>query len=256
MPHRPLIGINLDYCPDGGKPNHPLLGADHQPATYSPFAHHSVGYNYTTAVERAGGVPLTLPHAFSAIERYVDMVDGFVFTGGLIDLPPEVYGEEACTSLLFREDQRMKFDMELMRQALASGKPLLGICAGHQLLNVLCGGTLYQHIPDSFPAGVDHFRYIERREVIHDVHIAPDSLLHRVTGAATIGVNSSHHMAVHKVGPQVKISATAPDGVPEAIELTNHPFAIGVQWHPEYFSAPHQNLFEQLVVAAQEGRQS
>lgn len=247
---KPIIGVNLDYYPNGGMPAHPLIHG--RGYGYSRYAHHAITHNYLASIEKAGGVPLGLPHAFSAIDTYVNMVDGFLFTGGLLDIPPHYYGEEVTSDTLYNEDQRARFDIELCQKALATGKPILGICAGAQLLNVVTGGTLYQHIPDHFTASdIEHFDFERKHEFVHPVTITPGSKLYGIVGGTDFQVNSSHHMAVKGVGKNTRVVATAPDGVPEAIEVTNHPFALGVQWHPEFFhNGGHLSLFEALVKAA------
>ena len=248
---KPLIGINLDYYPDGATPSHPLLDENASAPAYSPYAHHVINFNYVLAIEKAGGVPVAIPHGFSAIERYVQMLDGFVFSGGLIDLQPEVYGEALKTDTLYRQDQRARFDIELMRKALKSGKPVLGVCAGSQLLNVVRGGTLHQHIPDSFPqSDTQHFDYHNRHDYSHEVSFEGGSKLRDVFGQKTLGVNSSHHMAIKEPGRGLKVTARAADGVAEGVECTDSPFVLGVQWHPEFFrDTAHQNLFNALVKA-------
>mgnify|MGYP005840057423 CR=1 FL=1 len=254
--NRPLIGINLDYYPDGATPCHPLLDENASAPAYSPYAHHVINFNYVLAIEQAGGVPVAIPHGFSSIERYVDMLDGFVFSGGLIDLQPEVYGEALKTDTLYRQDQRARFDIELMRKALESNKPILGVCAGVQLLNVVRGGTLYQHIPDIFPdSDTEHFDYHNRNDFVHDVNFEDNSKLAEIFESKTLGVNSSHHMAIKDPGRGLKVTARSPDGVAEGVECAEKPFVIGVQWHPEFFrDTAHQNLFSALIKAANSGR--
>ena len=170
---KPIIGINLDYFGDGITPSHPLLGDIFMAGSgcHAPFARHIINYNFVLAVEQAGGIPLIMPHAFSAMEHYIDMVDGFMFIGGTIDLPPETYGEEPTTETLYIQDQRARFDLELMRRALRTKKPILGICAGAQLLNVVRGGTLHQHIPDAYKESeIEHFQFTKLTVAVHVVH--------------------------------------------------------------------------------------
>lgn len=249
--NKPLIGINLDYYPDGATPSHPLLDSNASAPAYSPYAHHVINFNYVMAIEEAGGVPVAIPHGFSSIQRYVEMLDGFVFSGGLIDLQPEVYGEALETDTLYRQDQRARFDIELMRKALESRKPVLGVCAGSQLLNVVRGGTLHQHIPDSFPdSDIEHFDYHRRHDYVHPVHFDEGSRLAKIFGSDTLQVNSSHHMAIKDPGRGLKITGRGPDGVPEAVECTEMPFVCGVQWHPEFFrDSAHQKIFNALIEA-------
>ena len=251
LQQKPLIGINLDYYPDGATPCHPLLGENASAPAYSPYAHHVINYNYIRAIEEAGGVPVAIPHGFSSIVHYVGMLDGFVFSGGLIDLQPEVYGEAQKTDTLYRQDQRARFDIELMRLALESRKPVLGVCAGSQLLNVVRGGTLHQHIPDSFPdSDIEHFDYHRRHDYVHQVNFEPGSRLADIFRENTLQVNSSHHMAIKAPGRGLNITARSPDGVPEGLECEDLPFAMGVQWHPEFFrDSAHQRIFNALVTA-------
>ncbi len=253
---KPIIGINLDYFGDGITPTHPLLGDIFKAGSgcQAPFARHIINYNFVLAVEQAGGIPLIMPHAFSAMEHYIDMVDGFMFIGGTIDLPPETYGEEPTTETLYIQDQRARFDLELMRRALRTKKPILGICAGAQLLNVVRGGTLHQHIPDSYKESeIEHFQFTKLTEAVHDVHFEAGSVLSKTVNQTVLAVNSSHHMSVKDPGRGIAITARAPDGVAEGIECTEHPYIVGVQWHPEFFrNTCHQKLFERLVTTAQE----
>lgn len=253
---KPIIGINLDYFGDGITPSHPLLGDIFMAGSgcHAPFARHIINYNFVLAVEQAGGIPLIMPHAFSAMEHYIDMVDGFMFIGGTIDLPPETYGEEPTTETLYIQDQRARFDLELMRRALRTKKPILGICAGAQLLNVVRGGTLHQHIPDSYKESeIEHFQFTKLTEPVHDVHFEAGSVLGKTVNQTVLAVNSSHHMSVKDPGHGIKVTARAPDGVIEGIECADHPYTVGVQWHPEFFrNTCHQKLFERLVTASQE----
>ena len=249
MARKPVIGLNLDYFP-AGQGNHPLLKDVRVGIGHSPYPHHVINLKYHLAVEAAGGTPIMLPHAFESIASYIDLVDGFLFVGGLMDIPPQAYGEEAQTDTLYLECQRANFDLTLGKAALDSGKPILGICSGVQLLNVLTGGSLYQHIPNHFPSNINHFCFYEREVYVHDVHITQNTKLHSLTGVDRLAVNSAHHMAVKTVGEGMIINATAPDGVPEGIESTQHDFVMGVQWHPEFLTGPHGNLFNALVDAA------
>jgi putative glutamine amidotransferase len=115
---------------------------------------------------------------------------------------------------------------------------VLGICGGQQLLNVVLGGTLIQHIPDEIADALAHEQPNPRNEPGHTVRIVPGTLLHRITGATEMSVNSAHHQAVKKVAPGAVVDATAPDGVIEGIEATGKRFCLGVQWHPEFAIDP------------------
>ncbi len=247
---KPLIGINLDYVPDGGRPPSFLNPAISQPCPgYSTYAHHALNLAYVESIEKAGGTPVLLPHALSSIHDYVALCDGFLFTGGRIDLHPKHYGEDLTSDTLYFDDTRATLDLALARAVLDADKPALGICAGQQLLNVVMGGSLYQHIPDHF-SGLEHLEATRKHEFVHKVRIVEGSRLNGIVGATEIRVNSSHHMAVKTPGRGVIVNAHATDGVPEGIECTERKFVVGVQWHPEFFDGEHLALFRALVAAA------
>jgi putative glutamine amidotransferase len=129
--------------------------------------------------------------------------------------------------------------------------PVLGICGGQQLLNVVLGGTLIQHIPDEVKGALAHEQPNPRTEPGHSVAVVAGTLLHRVTGRSEMQVNSAHHQAVRDVAQGVVIDARAPDGVVEGIEDPRKRFCLGVQWHPEYAIAPGDaKIFAALIEAA------
>lgn len=150
--------------------------------------------------------------------------------------------------------RREEFDLRFMEVALGTEKPVLAVCLGAQEMNVLFGGTLIQDIPDLTDSGIDHRPDQPYDEHAHPVDIEPGTLLHRLTGATTLNVNSIHHQAVDEPGEGVIVSARAPDGIVEAIELPWHPFAIGLQWHSENLmdEGPHEAIFAGLIEAARE----
>jgi putative glutamine amidotransferase len=212
---------------------------------------YAIRENYLTAISRLGGVPLPLPHELHLVDHYFEMIDALVVTGGAFDIPPEFYGEtsrhEKVTVL---KERRTAFESAMTRKAIDQKKPLLAICGGQQLLGVLTGGTLIQHIPDKIADALAHEQPNPRTEPGHTVSIAKGTLLHRIVGMDTIEVNSAHHQAVDKVGRDVVIDATAPDGVVEGIELPSHPFCLGVQWHPEYIVSDADNKIMAAFVEA------
>jgi len=129
--------------------------------------------------------------------------------------------------------------------------PLLGICGGQQLLNVVLGGTLIQHIPDEIDDALAHEQQNPRDEAGHDVAVVDDTELHRIADSIQLSVNSAHHQAVKDVGDGVVVNAYAPDGVVEGIECPRYAFCIGVQWHPEFFIDPADTrIFDAFVSAA------
>ncbi len=230
------------------------LTCDHETITDSrgaPAPRYLAPEPYVRAVARAGAVPVLLPHAeLDDLEELLGPLGALVVTGGDFDLPPSYYGEaqRPCTRRLL--EARSNFERALCRAALHAGKPLLGVCGGMQLLNVVLGGTLFQDRSER-PGTLDHEQPHDRREPHHEVEIARDSRLRRICGAHTLAVNSTHHQMVRDLGAGVIASAVAPDGVIEAIEVSGRPLTLGVQWHPELLDAPeHQAIYTALVRAA------
>lgn len=250
MKRAPLIALNMDYFPHDEMPEHPLMPGRKVGLGYSKYPHYSTNLRYARAVAEAGGIPVIMPQNIADIDDFVNTVDGFLFTGGLLDLAPDTFDEGDQNAMVYIENQRATFDLTMGKKALATGKPILGICAGVQLMNVLRGGSLHQHIPDDFPDAIEHFMYTDKREYIHDVNLAKGSRLAAILGSTTVSVNSAHHMAVKRPGEGLNIVASCADGVTEAVEDPSHRFFIGVQWHPEYLEDNNQNLFRELIKAA------
>lgn len=215
----PVIGLTLDYETGG---------------SYSKMPWYALRENYCAAVSALGAIPIPLPHEVELVEHYLDLMDGLITTGGAFDVPPELYGETGKHETVVTKERRTQFEFAITRGAIERGMPVLGICGGQQLLNVVLGGTLIQHIPDTIPNALAHEQPNPRTEPGHAIHITEGSLLHRITGAHEMQVNSAHHQAVAKPAPGMVVSATSPDGVIEAIEYPAHRFCLGVQWHPEY----------------------
>jgi putative glutamine amidotransferase len=181
-------------------------------------------------------------------------LDGLLLSGGE-DLAPERYGQERGPHLGRVDEIRDAGELALLRAWLSHGKPLFAICRGHQILNVALNGTLYQDIAESLPNALDHAfvpaRPMER--TVHTVDLQPNSRLARILEETTVPVNSAHHQAVAEVGRDLVVTALAPDGVIEGLELPDHRFCLGVQWHPEAMvkvSDSMWSLFEAFVEAA------
>ncbi len=211
---------------------------------------------YVDAVLAAGGLPILLPHAQDAAAAYLALLDGLVVTGGAFDVPPELYGEPRRDVCGPTRPERTAFEKDLLEAALAARLPVLGVCGGMQLLNVVRGGTLHQDlVADAAVRG--HEQPPPKDVPSHEVQVAPGTLLADLVGAGPLRVNSTHHQAVRDPGEGVLVSARAPDGVVEAIELPDLPFALGVQWHPEATarSDPRQvEIYRGLVDAARDAR--
>jgi putative glutamine amidotransferase len=233
---RPRIGLTLDAEPPGG---------------YSRLPWYAIRENYCTAIARAGGLPIALPHQTELAAAYLELLDGLVVTGGAFDLDPSLYGASERHATVRTKDQRTAFEWAITRAALERDLPVLGICGGQQLLNVVLGGDLIQHIPDAVPGCLAHEQPNPRTEPGHTVEVVAGTMLRRIGGCERLEVNSAHHQAAGAIGPGVVISGRAPDGVIEAIEAPDRRFCLGVQWHPEYrISAADEALFAALVEAS------
>jgi putative glutamine amidotransferase len=243
-PRRPNIGISPDWMDAG-------------PDT--PFARYELKVAYSEAVLRAGGLPFVLPYTDdpTAVEAYLDRLSGVIITGGAFDIPPEAYGETAREGMGPTKEGRTAFETALMRAALKRNMPVLGICGGMQLLNVVLGGTLHQDILREVQDAREHEQKHDRTQPQHPVDVREGSLLADAVGKGQLMVNSTHHQAVKKLGNQVASSATSPDGITEAIESTAHVFAVGVQWHPEYMlnTLPvHGGIYKVFIQKARDYR--
>lgn len=214
-------------------------------------------HDYEAAIERAGGEVMRLDPAVHRPADVIASADGLLLPGGA-DILPSLYGEAAHPAFDAAEAGRDDYELELARRALDANLPLLAICRGAQILNVACGGSLVQHIPDQVGTLVNHVVRESPHTLAHDVWVTSGSLLdtlmrERLEGD-TCAVNSRHHQAPSALGKGLVATATAPDGVIEAIEYPNKRFCLGVQWHPENFyrTGEFRALFEGLVAAANE----
>jgi putative glutamine amidotransferase len=210
--------------------------------------------DYVSAVRAAGGEPRVLTPDHDPLPEALDRCDGVLLTGGA-DVDPTRYGESKRHATLTVEPARDAYELALVDAAFERRLPILAICRGIQLLNVARGGTLYQDLPDQAPSAVNHRIKEPSDAMAHDVAIAPDTRLSTLLdGAPTVAVNSRHHQAVRDAAPGFIISATAPDGIVEGIELPGEAFCVAVQWHPENFwrSGRFLSLFEGLIAAARE----
>jgi putative glutamine amidotransferase len=246
MTHKPLIGITANESKFIRSPHHPIF---------------SLNQVYVRAIEEAGGVPLILPPILSedSMREVFARLDGIVFSGGG-DINPSIYGEPLHSTLWSLSDDRDRVELEFARWAAHHEKPLLGICRGTQVLNVALGGTLIQDIPSEVPDALQHSfddAVVARDYIAHPVKIENGSHLRAVMQTELASVNSWHHQALKRIAPDLKVVAQAPDGIVEAVEIQEHRFAIGVQWHPEwlYTNQPEmKRLFTALVEASGNGK--
>lgn len=230
------IGFSLDYETGGG---------------YSKFPWYALRENYMTAVSACGAMPIALPHEVPLVEAYLEMLSGLVITGGAFDIPPSLYGDSSVHETVVLKEARTQFEWAITKGALERKMPILGICGGEQLLAVVLGGTLHQHVPEAYPrSAIAHEQPNPRHEPGHEVTVKEGTLLHTIVGKTRIPTNSAHHQAVASVPEGVVINATTQDGVIEGIEYPAHPFCLGVQWHPEYHVSPADTAIFKAFVEA------
>jgi putative glutamine amidotransferase len=211
---------------------------------------------YIEAVRQAGGIPILIPILLDEAEvrAVIDLADGVLVPGGG-DVEPQRYGGTYHETMYGIDPRRDEFEINLLRYAIEQNKPTFAICRGIQVMNVALGGTLWEDVQCFMPDGMKHAYYGEqpRNYLAHTVEVEPDSCLAYYLQTTTVGVNSLHHQGIRDLAKGVKATAVAPDGLIEAIEIPDHPFAIGVQWHPENLVEDDPamlRLFEGLVAAA------
>lgn len=240
---RPLIGITPDFNGDrsefGGK----------EPTSF-------VRNRYLNAIWELGGIPFILPltEKKNGARMVLDRIDGLLLTGSGPDIPPSLYHEKQKYPFSLVHPLRTEFEISLCRLALKEKKPILGICGGNQLFNVALKGSLIQDIPSEVDSSLFHRQKEKYEKTSHWVEITPGSLLHRIFKKRKIKVNSFHHQSVKKLGKGLKLNAVSPDGVIEGIEYPDHPFALGVQWHPECLVKTDifsRRLFQAFIKSAQ-----
>lgn len=245
MPQRPVIGLVTQT-------QEAVPGR--QPASWI------MGQCYVRALTAAGAVPWLiplLPGDESTLRAVYERLDGLCLTGG-VDVDPAAYGEERQPLCDRPDPARDWTDLALVRWAAAEGKPVFGICRGIQAINVACGGSLYQDVARYHAGAIKHDYFnppaqYPRDHLAHDVRIEPGSRLRELLGAERVEVNSLHHQGIKRLAPGLTATAFAPDGLIEAIERSDGPFLMGVQWHPEEMveaHAPMRRLFAGFVEAA------
>jgi putative glutamine amidotransferase len=237
MNTKPLIGINGEYR------------AARKDVT--PLSWYNVGYY--DSVTAAGGLPMLVPPLLDDddLKQYLSLLDGLVLCGCPLDLDPVRLGMEKHPASRPMPLRREDFDRRLCKLAVQMKLPILAIGSGMQTLNVVCGGTLIQHIAEEVAKPLHHRDPVEST-LRHIIEIVPGTRVDHIYGPGEIRVNSQHHMAVGQVAPPFRVSACAPDGVVEAFEsISEDWFCVGVQWHPENetASALDMQVFENFLEA-------
>ncbi len=233
---KPIIGVNLD-----------IEGAEHKEGTISVL--------YYEAIKKAGGIPLLIPPVSKAdLQEILPKLDGIMMIGGA-DYPPSLYNKETEPKTSIMDKERSDFDVELTKSALATpDMPILGICAGCQVLNIQPGGSLIQDIPTHQPTSkIMHASHDGWKKGFnkHEVTFEADSKLGTIY-KAPLSVPTSHHQCIDKVAPGFRVVAKTADGLPEAIEKVGGRFVVGVQFHPERDYDANKALFAELIRVATE----
>lgn len=237
----------------GGLVMKPLIGIaanlDVEPSFH--LEQNVVGCHYIESVKKAGGLPVLIPFTLnqSDISSYVNLCQGFLFCGGG-DINPLLFGENPHPLNGSGNLELDQYQLALMKKILSANKPVLGICRGIQILNVACGGTIYQDLSLSGKSPIKHKQLEAKRHFAsHKVTFLANSILHDLFGSELF-TNSYHHQSVNRLGENLVATGFTDDNFIESIEMLTHPFQVGVQWHPENFiqvSDVMLPLFQRLV---------
>lgn len=234
---KPLIGITT-Y--NGKSPNdHPITAVQH---------------TYVRAVTQAGGLPVLIPSILPEedLQDIYARLQGIMFTGGG-DVSLKYFDGVEHIRIAGVDESRDTTEISLLRKAVDDGKPLLGICRGVQVMNVALGGTLYTHIASQVKGALDHDYPGELfTAIVHPVNVDETARAAEIFGETLLHVNSLHHQGLKDIAPSLKVTGHAPDGLVEVVEIPDHPYAFGVQWHPEWLTDQPvmRRLFKSFVDAA------
>jgi putative glutamine amidotransferase len=194
--------------------------------------------NYARAIVQAGGIPLVLPSFVEEVSTLLDSVDGLLIPGGL-DIHSRRFGEVLHPTVKLHEE-RDDFEMAVVQEAVKRDIPVLAICRGAQILNVALGGSLWQDLPGqakeymkAYGMPPQEHWHDPASEPAHSILIKKASTLFKIQGSESLQVNTHHHQALKAIASGIVVTATAPDGVVEAVELPGKRFVLGLQWHPE-----------------------
>ena len=232
---KPLIALTLDYETSKG---------------YSNYPWYAIRENYFTSIEESGGIGVGIPHNMKDIVSLLGKIDGLVITGGNFDIDPNIFGESSVHKTVKLKENRTNFELLAAEIMLKQNKPVLGICGGEQLINVLYKGSLIQHIPDEIKNSIEHEQKNPRNEAGHSVSIQENTKLYSIISKQNIMVNSAHHQAIKVPGKGLIVNALSNDGVIEGIEDPTKSFCIGVQWHPEFFIQGSDNKLLKAFINA------
>lgn len=238
---KPLIGVVLDYVD---------IKSSDDSFVYSEYPWYALGKRYCDCIVRAGGVPVPLCYNLSNINKYAEILDGLLLSGTGFDIEPVFYGEKAKHKTTITKPIRTQFEFAITKKMLDKNKPVFGINAGMQIINVILGGNLIQHLLEEVPNSIYHTQDIPMTLPYHWVEIFKDTMLYEITenfdkvyaaslkkdgtDSLFVKTGSYHHQGIKKLGEALKINAVTEDGVIECIEAIDFDFCIGVQWNSEF----------------------
>lgn len=251
----PIIGISMDAVDTRSNPGS---------FWYSEYPWYAIGKRYCDAVVQAGGIPVLLCYNLSNIAQYVRILDGLLIAGVAFDIDPVLYGEDFRHKTTVTRPSRTQFEWAMTQKMMDQNKPILGITGGMQLINVMLGGTLIQHILEEVPSAEIHTQntllvYPQHTVEIHEGtefykeicqfdSSYTDSIKNRHKNVLCIQTNSYHHQSIKKIGQNLRITAQTRDGIIEGIESTFFRFCKGVQWNAEFLMTPvDMALFKAFV---------
>jgi putative glutamine amidotransferase len=225
MPRRPVIGIATQTLP--------AAPGERQTCWM-------MGRSYIEELRKVSAIPWVIPlipHDPDTLQEIFNRLDGVFITGG-VDVDPSRYGEPKTALCGTTDPDRDAVEIALLRHALARDLPVLAVCRGIQILNVACGGTLYQDVTAQVPTALKHDYFPtpeqpSRKFLAHEIRVKSGSRLAGIIGNGAVSVNSMHHQAIKTLAPNLAPTALAPDGIIEGVEGTDGRYLIGVQWHPE-----------------------
>jgi putative glutamine amidotransferase len=220
--------------------------------TFSRLPHYAMEQNYFDAITKLGGIPIAIPYETENFLYYISMIDGILLPGGSFSSPNDWYLNETPT--LPKASMWSDFYEKITETSLSQKIPILAICAGMQFLACKTGGKMTVDIHTHLNTDIDHLNGAPKEKCAHHVTLNKNSKLYEITGLEKFSVNSAHTEAVISTGEQTTVSANCmEDGCIEALEIQNHPFAIGVQWHPEFFlddtTSPHYKIMKAFINA-------
>lgn len=231
---RPIIGITSAYEIEDGLRN---------------YHRTTVSIDYSKSVIEAGGIPIVLPVTsnLEVIKKQLELLDGIIFAGG-VDINPSYYGQDFKENMGIISPERDECEFLTLKEFYKTNKPILGICRGHQLINIFLGGTLFQDLKYKKTEVLKHSQDFYPELAVHKVKIIDnDNILSKLFGEK-IATNSFHHQAVDKLGENLTPIAITEDGIIEAFQMKSHNFLYGLQWHPEMMTARGNEEMKKIFI--------